>query len=134
MIFNNIIYHTKIRFLLFILIASSIPNIWANTNSENSQSQEIAGVQTNAQIVPAAEPSSAVSDPALLESLADQDPVELRLSILSGMCEYIVESLEKNKWDLPHDEAEKKNIQAIVLDTFGAAYHILKTFKEKNLI
>jgi ATP-dependent Zn protease len=137
MIFSNrIINRFDVHSLLFILIASSIPNIHANTNPENP---EILVQEQNVQSPSLVETFSSTREadtaqPANADSniKAAQDPVEFQLNVLAGMCEYIFESLEKGKWNLPHDEAQKKMLRSATLDTFDVTSTILKLMKEEK--
>lgn len=135
---NRIAQYSGIRSLLFILIASSIPHIYANTNPENPQSQiqdQNTESVSNNELISAPQEESAPTQPTQLKANPDltaQDPVELQLNILAGMCEHIMDSVEKGKWNLLHDEAQKKALMEAVADTFSVACHLLKSFKEKK--
>lgn len=118
--------------LLFILIGCSITQIHANTNSENLQASNAAPAYeaTDSHLTNSIEiPQSGSDNPDIS---ANQSPIELQLNILAGMCEHILDALEKGKWNLPHDEAEKKYLNDATLDTFGAAYQLLKSIKDSK--
>lgn len=144
MIFSNrIINRFDVHTLLFILIASSIPNIHANTNPENAQPSQATQAQKQpeqqterdafVQGTQAIEPSPATPEPKTnLDIAATQDPVELQFNILAAMCEHIFDALEKGKWNLPHDEAQKKMLRSAILDTFDVTSTILKLMKEEK--
>jgi ATP-dependent Zn protease len=125
---NRIIERLRAHTLLFILIASSIPNIYANTNPENQvqeQKAESPSLQKTAVQNPEVKPTNA--------NLADnQNPVELLLSVLVEVNAHILDSLEKGTWNLPHDETEKKQLHDTALATLNTMYPVLQKFKESK--
>lgn len=130
---NRIIKDFGVRTLLFILIASSIPHIHANTNPENPELLVHEQNAESSSINDAPAPILDVNNPASSDVTATQNPVELQLNILAGMCEHIMDALEKGKWNLLHDETQKKYLSDATLDTLTAASHLLKTFKDAKL-
>src|SRR5271155_1293184 len=123
MLFPNRITRYYSRYILsFILTASSIPNIQANTNPENLPI--VASIQNETPENP--QLAQATTNP---DTAAIQEPVEIHLDILAGMCQHAINAIEKGKWNLPHNETEKKALTEMLEKTFTIACDCLQTFE-----
>jgi cell division protease FtsH len=127
---NRIARYISVYILSFILTASSIPNIYANTNPENPQDQvsEQKAEQTSETQTAVAPQEKSTAQ----EAPADENPVDIHLDYLGRMCSHILDRLEKNTWNLSHDDAQKKALLDGVKVTLDIVFEILDTFKDKK--
>ncbi len=117
-----------ISIALFILTASSIPNIWANTNPENTDSAILgnAAVPSNTGKAPLA-PSTVPADTDA-EVIETSDPLTIHLTLLCMLSDELLGNLEAGILVLPLQESLKRELK----DTKDFATQLLTDIKAQS--